>query len=94
MDAVPESADAEGVEEYLTSLEGVTEVHDLHIWGLSTTETALTTHLVIPEVGDHDHLLLDACKTLHDRFGIEHATIQVEHTHAAASCVQAAPGTL
>lgn len=94
MDAVPESADAHAIEEYLAALPGVTEVHDLHIWGLSTTETALTAHLVIPEVGDHDSLLLDVCRILHDRFSIEHPTLQVEHIHAAASCVQARPDTL
>ncbi len=94
MDAVPGAVDPHAVEDYLHSLDGVTEVHDLHIWGMSTTEVALTAHVVIPEVGDHDALLLMTCKELHDRFGIEHATIQLEHSLGAAECGQAAAGVV
>jgi len=61
---------------------------------MSTTEIALTAHLVLPEVGDHDALLLRACTELHHRFGIEHATIQLEHARGAAECGLAPVGTL
>jgi cobalt-zinc-cadmium efflux system protein len=78
VDAVPAGIDPHAVEEYLAGLPGVTEVHDLHIWAMSTTETALTVHLVRPNAGLDDHLLNDTCHTLEHRFGIHHATIQIE----------------
>lgn len=78
LDAVPKGIDPLAVEKYLASLPGVSEVHDLHIWGLSTTEAALTAHLVMPETPYEDALLQRIAKELHDRFGIEHATLQVE----------------
>jgi len=78
VDAVPAGIDRSAVEKYLAGLPGVTEVHDLHIWAMSTTETALTVHLVRPNAGLDDHLLSDACHTLDHRFGIHHATIQIE----------------
>ena len=78
MDAVPEGIDPASVMGYLAQLPGVIAVHDLHIWGMSTTETALTAHLVKPNAADEDDLLTGAAKELHDRFGIEHATIQIE----------------
>ena len=67
--------------EHLAELEGVETVHDLHIWPLSTTETALTAHLVAPDVASTDSLLQAARQMLHDRFAIEHCTLQVERTH-------------
>lgn len=96
MDAVPESVDPHAVEQYLEGLDGVTEVHDLHIWGMSTTEVALTAHIVKPAaVGDDDDaLLLGACKELHDRFGIEHTTIQIERGRGPHDCRHAPVGTL
>jgi len=78
LDAVPAGIDRHAVEAYLAGLPGVTEVHDLHIWAMSTTETALTAHLVRPNAGLDDHLLTDAARELDRRFGIRHATIQVE----------------
>jgi cobalt-zinc-cadmium efflux system protein len=78
VDAVPAGIDPDAVERYLAGLPGVTEVHDLHIWAMSTTETALTVHLVRPNAGLDDHLLTEACHTLEHRFGIHHATIQIE----------------
>jgi cobalt-zinc-cadmium efflux system protein len=78
---VPSGIDVDLVEAELAALDGVETVHDLHVWPLSTTETALTAHLVAPGVRSTDALLLAARTMLHDRFGIEHCTLQVERTH-------------
>ena len=78
---VPSGIDVDLVEAELAQLEGVETVHDLHVWPLSTTETALTAHLVAPDVESTDALLRDACRMLHDRFRIEHCTLQVERNH-------------
>lgn len=78
MDHVPESINVEEVRTYLSGLPGVTEVHDLHIWALSTTENALTVHLVRPSAGTDDALLERVSGELQKRFGIGHATLQVE----------------
>jgi len=75
---VPQGVDQGGVADYLAGLPGVTEVHDLHIWGMSTTETALTAHLVRPGAALDDALLSEACVELKRRFSIHHATLQVE----------------
>jgi cobalt-zinc-cadmium efflux system protein len=76
--AVPEGIDPKAVEAYLASLPGVTAVHDVHIWAMSTTETALTAHLVKRDAHDDDALIGEASRSLHDRFGIEHTTLQWE----------------
>lgn len=77
LDAVPEGIDPAAVKARLAVYPGVTAVHDLHIWAMSTTETALTVHLVAPEgLGDAD--LRALAEILHDEFGIEHPTVQVE----------------
>ena len=78
---VPSGIDLDEVEHALGQLEGVATVHDLHVWPLSTTETALTAHLVAPDVASTDALLEAARRMLHDRFGIEHCTLQLERTH-------------
>ena len=83
MDAVPAHIDPGEVERYLASLPGVTAVHDLHIWAMSTTETALTAHLVAPGAGLDDQRLLETCEMLRTRFRIGHCTIQLEHGAAA-----------
>ena len=80
---VPKGIDADEVAAALSELGGVEAVHDLHIWPLSTTETALTAHLVTPQADDPDALLENARALLHDRFHIEHCTIQVERHHSA-----------
>ena len=80
---VPSGIDVDQVELALARLEGVDAVHDLHIWPLSTTETALTAHLVTPHADYPDVLLESARRLLHDHFRIEHCTIQVERHHAA-----------
>jgi cobalt-zinc-cadmium efflux system protein len=84
---VPSRIDSDMVEAELAELDGVETVHDLHIWPLSTTETALTAHLVAPDVASTDALLQAARTMLHDRFGIEHCTLQIERCHLGdASC--------
>lgn len=92
MDAVPPGIDAAAVERYLRALPGVADVHDLHIWGMSTTETALTAHLVVPTASVDDDFLRDVAGTLHDRFGIEHTTIQLER--GERRCAQAPRGVV
>ncbi len=83
-DAVPEQIDPAAIESYLRSVDGVLEVHDLHIWGMSTTHVVLTAHLVIPDRAIEDALLFEISRELHDHHGIEHTTIQVER--GAISC--------
>lgn len=75
---VPAGVDRTGIQTYLAALPGVTEVHDLHIWGMSTTETALTAHLVRPGSDLDDALLAKICGELRSRFAVHHATLQVE----------------
>jgi cobalt-zinc-cadmium efflux system protein len=89
MDSVPARIDRMAVEVWLAALPGVTEVHDLHIWSLSTTSVALTAHLVRPLAEDHDALLGQACEGLQARFGIGHATLQIERGDAAHPCALA-----
>jgi cobalt-zinc-cadmium efflux system protein len=86
LDAVPASIDPEGVRRYLGALPGVSQLHDLHIWPMSTTETALTCHLVIPAGHPGDALLASVAMELQGRFGIQHATIQVETGDPAHPC--------
>lgn len=78
MDAIPHSINHLGVSDYLKNIPGVKAVHDLHIWGLSTREVALTAHLIMPEqqLSDADHKNI-ADHLLHE-FKISHTTIQVE----------------
>ncbi|MDO9695255.1 MAG: cation diffusion facilitator family transporter [Candidatus Latescibacteria bacterium] len=87
--AVPAGIDPAAVEAYLNELPGVTAVHDLHIWGMSTTESALTAHLVKPDPRDDDELLARACRELHDRFGIGHVTLQWERGGRPVPCAGA-----
>lgn len=77
-DAVPAGIEPLAVRTYLTELPGVAGVHDLHIWGMSTTETALTAHLVMTAGHPGDAFLVEVNRELHDHFGIEHATLQIE----------------
>ena len=84
--AAPAGIDTRGVADYLAGLPGVTEVHDLHIWGMSTTETALTAHLVKPDAPADDALLQRACAEIKARFAIGHATLQFETGSEAHPC--------
>ncbi len=77
LDGVPKGIELAKVQDYLHQLEGVTELHDLHIWAMSTKETALTAHLVCPE-GYDDRFLHRVCEELSHRFNIHHATLQIE----------------
>lgn len=86
LDAVPKGIDPDEVEAYLLGLPGVTAVHDMHIWGMSTTETALTAHLVKPDHRGDDELLARICSGLHERFGIDHATLQWERGDGSEPC--------
>src|SRR4029079_432272 len=80
---VPAAINVDEVEAALSSLDGVEAVHDLHVWPLSTTETALTAHIVTARADYPDALLANARAVLHDCFQIEHCTIQVEREHSA-----------
>lgn len=90
LQGVPPHLDPRQVRDYLASRPGVMAVHDLHIWAMSTTETALTCHLVIAGAGAQDGFLLAICHELRDRFGIAHPTVQIETSAEAALC-QLAP---
>lgn len=86
LDAVPPGIDRLGIEAYLQGLPGVQAVHDLHIWAMSTTETALTVHLVRPGTGLDDALLCHTMDELRVRFRIGHTTIQLEAGDPAHPC--------
>ena len=89
---VPQGIDATEVRQRLKDLPGIAEVHDLHIWAMSTTKTALTAHLAVTDdVGERSDLLRAASKKLHDEFGIEHTTLQMEAAGAAPNCEQESP---
>ncbi len=84
--AVPRGIDFDQVAGALAALPGVARVHDLHIWPMSTTEPVLTAHLVMPGGGAGDAFLRQAEAMLHDRFGIGHATLQVERADIGHGC--------
>ena len=87
-DAVPPGIDPVQVRSYFESLPDVFDVHDLHIWPLSTTQTALTVHLVMPEGRLDDRLLYRINVELRDRWDIGHATVQIERGNVAELCDQ------
>ncbi|MEQ5789020.1 cation transporter [Erythrobacter sp. NFXS35] len=76
--AAPAGIDLGDVRRHLAGLDGVAAVHDLHVWPMSTTETALTAHLVMPERPASDGFLQDVAAALRERFGVDHATLQIE----------------
>ena len=88
VDAVPRNVDPEAVREYLASLPGVRALHDLHIWPMSTTDTALTAHLVMDVFPASDHFLSDVARALETRFSIKHPTIQMERYDSDVVCNQ------
>jgi len=87
MDAVPESVDIVSVRDYLVSRPHVVRIHDLHVWPLSTTETALTVHLVMDECQVDNGCLSGLQQERHDRFRIAHSTIQVEAGSGENGCL-------
>ena len=89
LDAVPEGIDPEEVKSFLGGLPGVVEVHDLHIWAMSTTETALTAHIVMPGASLRPTFLAEVCKDLHARFEIQHSTLQIDPEEAPHPCALA-----
>ena len=92
LDAVPQSIDPGQVETYLAALPGVTAVHDLHIWGMSTTDAAMTVHLVKPDASIDDALLARINADMHRLFHIDHTTVQFELGDAAHPCSQSQVG--
>lgn len=86
LNAVPSSVERAKVETFLAGLAGVTEVHDPHIWGLGTAETALTVHLVLADAPDREGLLRGLLKALNGRFKIGHCMVQLELQEAARIC--------
>jgi cobalt-zinc-cadmium efflux system protein len=94
LDAVPEGIEPEDVKAFLGKLGGVVEVHDLHIWAMSTTETALTAHLVMPGHACQPTFLAEVCGELRRKFGIEHATLQIDPEEAPAPCALASDETV
>jgi cobalt-zinc-cadmium efflux system protein len=86
LDGVPSSVNSGAVMSFLAGQRGVTDVHDLHIWALSTTSVALTAHLVVPDRGVEDALLDSLTPNLKRRFHIHHATLQIERDRCEHGC--------
>lgn len=87
VDAVPNNINLQDVERYLRSQDWVVDIHDLHVWALSTTESALTVHLVTQQVDGNNQRLQQLQQHLHDEFDIEHSTIQIEQSDDEFSCM-------
>ncbi len=86
LSAVPEQINASAIDMYLRQLDGVTDIHDLHIWGLSTTETALTAHLVMPCGCPGDDFMDEVTQTLKKQYSIQHSTLQIEQGTTIHAC--------
>lgn len=86
LNAVPEGVDIAAVREHLLAVPGVSALHDLHIWGMSTTETALTCHLLMPGGHPGDAALNAVAQQLEQRFGIHHSTLQIEVADTDEAC--------
>ena len=89
VDAVPRAVNPDAVRHYLCGLPDVHDLHDLHIWPMSTTDTALTAHLVMQPLPASDEFLHEVGHALEKRFGIHHATIQIERIDSTVICHQA-----
>ncbi len=88
IDAVPRDIDPEAIRKWLSDQPGVEGLHDLHIWPISTTQTALTAHLLMPEPPADDEFLHDLAMQLQEKFKISHATFQIERGDGDHSCKQ------
>ena len=86
LQAVPEGIEQPAVRECLAGLPGVSDVHDVHVWAMSTSENAMTAHLVVPGRHPGDEFLRAAAALLEKRFGIHHATLQIEIADTAKAC--------
>jgi len=86
MQAVPRSIDLNAVADALRSDSGVTEVHDLHVWAMSTTNIALTAHVIRPDSEDDASYLKEMSRVLHNEFNIRHTTIQIDRDAGAVGC--------
>jgi len=86
LSAVPSNIEAPAIDAYLRQRPGVTDIHDLHIWGMSTTESALTVHLVMPGGYPGDAFMDDIMRTLKERFSVQHSTLQVEQGTTDHAC--------
>ena len=86
IDSVPAGVDMAGIKAYLSCRENVCQIHDLHVWPLSTTEIALSVHLIVKDNPMSKDFLVETQQHLHDHFGIAHATVQVENA-ADSQCV-------
>lgn len=78
MDVAPRSVDLDQLQAFLAAQPGVAEVHDLHVWSMGAASSAMTAHLVVPDEGDNDALLQTLCRQVDRRFGVNHATFQIE----------------
>ena len=92
LSAVPAHINVTGVETFLRERPGVSDIHDLHIWGMSTTESALTVHLVMPGGYPGDAFMDDIMRSLKERFFVQHSTLQVEQGTTDHAC-SLFPGT-
>ena len=88
LDAVPRGIETGAITTALAAIPGVEEVHDLHVWGASTSEVSLTVHLVVPDGTAPETVLAAAEPLLRDRFHIDHTTIQIERGATGRTCVQ------
>ena len=88
IDAVPRDIDPEAIRKWLSDQPGVEGLHDLHIWPISTTQTALTAHLLMPEPPADDEFLHDLAMQLQEMFKISHATFQIERGDGDHPCMQ------
>jgi cobalt-zinc-cadmium efflux system protein len=85
LDAVPKNIDVKKVRSFIEEKDGVENLHDLHIWAMSTTQVALTAHLVMPN-GNHDQFITDLQNELHEKFNIGHTTFQIENSDLQQLC--------
>lgn len=86
LSAVPAHIEVSAVEAYLRHCPGVQDIHDLHIWAMSTTESALTVHLVMPDGYPGDDYMDDITRTLQERFSVQHSTLQIEQGTTNHAC--------
>ncbi len=87
MDAVPKNMDIASIKQYLMHLDKVSCIHDLHVWPMSTSEVALTVHIVVDDTQVDNKFLSEIQEHLHDHFDIEHATIQIETSTMTNQCM-------